>query len=242
MLSERMQRALRALLLAAGCGERLGALTADRPKPMIEIGGKPILQWNVERLAHAGIRDIIVNLHYMPEVIERHFGDGSAFGVSISYAFEPRLLGTAGAARNVAERLGTEDFLVVYGDNLSTIDLTALIATHRGNRADAAIALYRRDDVRASGVAEIDERQRITRFAEKPQAPKPLAGWVNAGYLALRPTVLDMIPEHGPSDFGRDIIPSLLGEGARVYGYRMTEELWWIDTPQDYERTVHAFG
>jgi NDP-sugar pyrophosphorylase family protein len=225
--------------LAAGIGERLRPLTDDRPKPMIEIAGKPILQYNLELLARAGVRDAVVNLHYRPERIRDFFGE--RFGeLRLHYAYEPELLGTAGAARNNAAFLRGDDFLVVYGDNLSTIDLSKLIAVHRENDADATIALYRREDVGASGIVALDDDGRVRRFLEKPREDEIFSHWVNAGYLAAKPSVLDAIPE-GPSDFGRDVLPLLLARGARVYGYRMTEELWWIDSPADYERTVAAF-
>jgi NDP-sugar pyrophosphorylase family protein len=236
-----MQRALHALILAAGYGQRLGSLTADRPKPMIAIGGKPILQHNVELVARAGIRDVTINVHHRAEAIRDYFGDGSAFGVAIEYLDEPVLLGTAGTARHIATRTPGDDFAVVYGDNLSTIDLRALIAFHRDNQADATIALFHRDDVRASGVAQIDESDRITGFVEKPSITQASGGWVNAGYLVFRTALLAAVSGTVPLDLSRDVIPTLIAQGRRLYGYRMTESLWWIDTPADYERTIHAF-
>ncbi|MBV8155974.1 MAG: nucleotidyltransferase family protein [Candidatus Eremiobacteraeota bacterium] len=232
---------MRALVLAAGSGERLRPLTADRPKPMIEIGGKPILQYNLELLARAGVRETAVNLHYMPDVIRGFFGDGSAFGMALTYSYEPVLLGTAGAARNVAEFLRGDDFLVVYGDNLSTIDLTAAIARHREKFADLTMAVYHREDPAASGIAALDGDDRVTDFLEKPAEHEVFSRWVNAGYLIARSTILDRIPSDRPSDFARDVIPALLGAGAAVYAYRMTERLWWIDSPADYERTRADF-
>jgi len=233
---------VRALILAAGSGERLRPLTEDRPKPMIEIGGKPILQYNVELLARAGVREAIVNLHHHGEVIRAYFGDGSAFGVSLSYVDEPELLGTAGAARNVAGYLSGDDFVLVYGDNLSTIDLGATIAQHRRTGADLTMALYHREDVGASGIVEIDERDRLTRFLEKPRPEEVFSHWVNAGYAVAKPWILGVIPGGRPSDVGRDLLPELLARGAKLYGYRMSEKLWWIDSPQDYERTLAAFA
>jgi len=228
-------------VLAAGRGERLSPLTADRPKPMIEIGGKPVLQYNVELLVAAGVTEAIVNLHYQPDAIVDYFGDGSAFGLSIEYAYEPVLLGTAGAARNVADRLAEDDFLVVYGDNLSTIDLRKVVALHRDRGADLTLALYHRDDPGQSGIVALGDDDRIERFLEKPREEEIFSHWVNAGYLVARPHVLDAIPAESPYDFGRDLLPALLARGARLYGYRMTESLWWIDSLDDYQRTRKAF-
>ncbi|HEY1977023.1 MAG TPA: nucleotidyltransferase family protein [Candidatus Baltobacteraceae bacterium] len=233
---------MRALVLAAGCGERLRPLTADRPKPMIEIGGKPVLQYNIELLARAGVREAVVNLHYQPDAIRSHFGDGRRFGVTIAYEYEPELLGTAGAARNAAARLRNGDFIVVYGDNLSTIDIAALTAFHREKDADLTIALFHRDDPGPSGIVAVDADSRVTRFVEKPRAGDVFSRWVNAGYLVAKSSVLDLIPADRPYDFGRDLLPRLIGDGARVFGYRMTEPLWWIDSLEDYRRTQAAFA
>lgn len=227
--------------MAAGRGERLRPLTDDRPKPMLPIGGKPVLERNLDLLIAAGIREVAINTHHRPEVVERHFGDGSRLGIAITYSREPTLLGTAGAARRLRAYLGGDDFLVVYGDNVSTIDLSALVRVHRERDADLTLALFRRDDACASGIAELDGEDRITRFLEKPRADEVFSPWVNAGYLVARPWILDVLPE-GPSDFGRDAFPALLARKARMYGYRMTEALDWIDSPDDYARTARRHG
>jgi NDP-sugar pyrophosphorylase family protein len=207
---------------------------------MIEIGGKPILRYNLEALARAGVRDATINLHYRAECIRDYFGDECA-GMALKYSYEPELLGTAGAARNCSEYLRATDFLVVYGDNLSTIDLGKLVARHRERDADVTLAVFHRDDVAASGIVGLDASDRVTRFLEKPREDEIFSHWVNAGYLVAKPSVLDVIPADRPSDFGRDVLPQLLARGARIYGYRMTERLWWIDSPADYERTRATF-
>ena len=233
---------MHALVLAAGTGERLRPLTADRPKPMIEIGGKPVLQYNLELLARAGITDVVVNLHYRPDAVRDYFGDGSAFGLNLTYEYEPELLGTAGAVRNVALKWrGGDAFVVAYGDNLSTIDLRALVAAHRDKNSDLTVALYRRDDPGSSGIAALDDDDRIVRFLEKPGKEEIFSRWVNAGYLVASPSVIEAIPQRAPSDLGRDVLPALLGRGAALYGYRMTESLWWIDSLEDYHRTKAEF-
>lgn len=208
---------------------------------MIEIGGKPVLQYNIELLAHAGVGEAVINLHYQPEAIRSHFGDGRRFGLTIAYEYEPALLGTAGAVRNAAARLRNGDFLVVYGDNLSTIDIAALVAFHREKDADLTIALYHRDDPSSSGIVALDKDSRITRFVEKPRRGEIFSHWVNAGYLVAKSWILDAIPADREYDFGRDLLPRLIAESARVYGYRMTEALWWIDSVEDYHRTQAAF-
>jgi NDP-sugar pyrophosphorylase family protein len=227
------------MLLAAGKGQRLAPFTDSIPKPMMEIEGKPILEYGVRLCAHYGIPELVINLHHCPEVITGYFGDGSSWGVQIAYSHEPVLLGTAGAVKKVAGAF-TDTFLVLYGDNLTTCDLRRLIAFHRQKGGAATVALFYREIATASGIAELDENDRVVRFLEKPQPEDVFSPWVNAGILVLEPEVLNSIPEDLPYDFGREVLPSLLASGASVYGYRMTEGLWWADSPEDLERMRHS--
>jgi NDP-sugar pyrophosphorylase family protein len=230
---------MRALILAAGRGERLRPLTDERPKPMIEVAGKPLLEHNVALLARYGVRDITINTHYLSAAIVHHFGDGSRFGVRIDYSEEPVLLGTAGALGPLRARM-TETFLLVFGDNLSDLRLDRLIALHRERRAAATVGLYERENTAASGVAELGEGDRIVGFVEKPADAQTGRHWVNAGFVVLEPEVYACIPP-GPSDLGRDVLPEMLRRGRPVYGYKMDERLYWIDSTDDYARTVAEF-
>lgn len=229
---------MRALILAAGEGQRLRPLTETMPKPMLSIAGRPILEHNVRLLRQHGIDDIAINLHYRPQTILKHFGDGSAYGVCIRYSSEPELLGTAGALVLLRDFFADAPFFVIYGDNLSTCDLSALLALHRTREAQATIALFHREDVSASGVVTLDENERITSFIEKPFPGQTPSKWVNAGIVACEPSVLANIV-HTPCDFGHDVFPALLAQGRTIAGYRMgpKERLWWIDSPADYART-----
>lgn len=231
----------KAMLLAAGQGTRLRPLTENISKCMVPIAGKPMLEHNIEWLKKFGVTDIIINLHYKPEAITNHFGDGGGFGVRITYSFERELLGTAGAVKNVAPFFDTP-FFVWYGDNLSTCRLDHLWESHRARGGVATIALHYREDPTQSGIVGLDEAGRIVRFLEKPRADQVFSHWVSAGILVLEPIALDAIPTGTPADFGRDVFPALLESGAPVYGYRMSEEesLWWIDTAADLERVRQA--
>jgi NDP-sugar pyrophosphorylase family protein len=230
---------LKAMLLAAGKGQRLAPFTDRVPKPMMEIEGKPILEYSVQLCAHHGIRELIINLHYHPEIITRHFGDGRAWGVQIAYSHESVLLGTAGAVKKVGG-VFTDTFVVLYGDNLTNCDLGRMIAFHKKKGGAATVALFYRENATASGIAELNENDRVVRFLEKPRPEDVFSPWVNAGILVLEPEVLNAIPEGVPYDFGREVFPSLLESGASVYGYRMTEGLWWADSPEDLGRMREA--
>jgi NDP-sugar pyrophosphorylase family protein len=220
---------MKAILLAAGKGERLGEVTRARPKPMVELRGKPILQHNVELCVQHGASDLYINLHHLPELIRGHLGDGARFGAKIHYAFEPELLGTAGAVQAFAKGW-REPFLVLYGDNLISYDLGALVAAHRARGAELTMAVHELEDVRQSGVAILGADDRITGFVEKPQSEPP-SRWVNMGVYVLEPSLVAKIPA-GFSDFGKQWIPQWVAEGRRVYAWRAPERVGAVDTPE----------
>ncbi|HVG21835.1 MAG TPA: nucleotidyltransferase family protein [Blastocatellia bacterium] len=226
----------KAMLLAAGKGTRLRPLTDTVSKCMVPVAGKPVLERNVEWLRRFGVTDLIVNLHYLPRAVTDHFGDGSRWGVNITYSFEEELLGTAGAVRKAASFFD-DAFFVWYGDNLSTCRLDRLWEFHLARGGVAAIALHHRDDPTQSGIVGLGEDDRVVRFLEKPRADEVFSHWVSAGIYVLEPSVLEAIPREGACDFARDVFPDLMARGERLYGYRMREGegLWWIDTAEDLE-------
>jgi choline kinase len=138
---------------------------------MLEIGGRPILEHNVRLAAKHGITDLVINLHHGAQLIVDHFGNGSAFGVSIRYSREPELLGTAGALNPLRETFAAATFAVLYGDNLTTCDLSAVVRRHRAAGAVATVALFHRDDPAAGGIAALDDAGLVTRFS-KNRTPK----------------------------------------------------------------------
>ena len=230
-----------AFILAAGKGTRLFPITQSVPKPMVRVAGRPLLEHTIKRLASHGIRDLIINLHYRGDSIQSHFGDGTRFGVRITYSPEAALLGTAGALVPWRHLLRST-VLVVYGDNLSTCDIHAFERRHQRHRASATVALFWRDDVTQSGVAVLDSDERVRSFIEKPAAGETTNHWVNAGLLLLEPSALDSIPEAPPADFGRDLLPKWARTGE-LFGYQMSSEerLWWADTPVDLASMEREF-
>jgi len=224
-------------ILAAGEGSRLRPHTVDRPKPMIDICGHPILEYNVRALVALGIEQIFINTHYHADVIRSYFGDGQRFGARIDYLHEPALLGTAGALDPVRARL-IETVVLLYGDNLTDCPLYPIVERHRAASALATMALFERPDVSASGIVQLDAHDRVIRFLEKPRPEEVFSHWVNAGILIAEPRMLDFVPAGQPSDFGRDVLPAILSAGETIAGYRLRGNLWWIDSPVDYERTL----
>ena len=226
---------MKAVILAAGEGERLGEVTKKVPKPMIRMEGKPILEHNVELCRAHGVTELFINLHHLPETITSYFGDGSRWGVSITYAYEPALLGTAGAVRNFAATLAGSRFFVLYGDNRSDCDLATLLRTHQERSAEMSIAVFEAKAVGAGGVVEAEPDGRITRFVEQRVREGGGPGLVNAGVYVLESTALDAIGP-GFSDFGHDVIPSMIRTGRRVFAVVMEHEVRAVDTPALYQK------
>jgi NDP-sugar pyrophosphorylase family protein len=224
---------VKALILAAGEGTRLRPLTLTQPKPMLPIGGRPILEHIVAQLAAYEVRDIAINLHYKPQAITDYFGDGSRFGVRIVYSHEPRLLGSAGAARALDWFLN-EPFILWYGDVLADIDLRELIEKHAATRPPATLALYEVEDKTRCGMVDVDATGRVLRFIEKPAADVECGDLANAGIYVVEPKVLDGVPPDRAVDFGADVFPQLLESGAPLFGYKLDGYVLDIGSPARY--------
>lgn len=222
---------MKAIILAAGRGSRLGDLTRAVPKPLLEVGGKRVLQRHLEMCARGGIREVFINTHYLADRIRSFVGDGSAFGLDVKYSYEPDLLGTAGALRSFADDLSRGRFVVIYGDNMVETDLRSIERHHLTLEPIATMALHHRDDVSMSGMVLLDADGRIRKIIEKPPPEEQVSNLVNAGIYILEPRILEWIPE-GVSDFARDVFPALLRAGEPVAGFVLPETLSAIDTPE----------
>lgn len=221
---------MKAVILAAGKGTRLKPMTDSLPKVMIPVGCKPVLEYHIENLVHAGITEIFVNLHYLPDVIKKHFGDGSRWGAHIDYSYEPAILGTAGAIRELKQRLSADPFLVVYGDNFLEIDIASFIRAAEANAGVGTVAVFEKSDVSGSGILELSRDDKVLRFKEKPTPGEVFSHWVNAGLYHFCSDIFDIIPT-GFSDFGVDVIPALIRKQKRLYAYRLTGGVWALDDP-----------
>lgn len=215
---------MKAIIMAGGEGVRLRPLTCDCPKPMIPLMNRPVMQYAVELLRDHGIRDIAVTLGYQPEAITDYFGDGADFGVSLRWYKESTPLGTAGSVRNVSDFLD-ETFVVLSGDGITDLDLTAVLSLHRRQKALATLVLHREAQPAEYGLVSIDDEGRVLGFVEKP-APGDGAGQnVNTGIYILEPEILQHIPPKQPYDFGSELFPRLVREGAKFFGH-VTDHYW----------------
>lgn len=232
---------MKAFILAAGLGTRLRSLGLDVPKVMVPVGGKPLLEHHLELFKRQGIREFIINLHYLPEKITSYFGDGSQFGVTITYSHEPELLGTAGAVKKMESELRAGAFLVFYGDNLVRADFASLIEFHQARRALATVALFASPEPWTGGVVETDSNGRVLRFVEKPDPKQVSTNLISAGIFVLNPQVLDMIPAGRVYDFGKDVFPKLLAEGRPVYAMTSQAYIQDVGTPERLAKAQHDF-
>ena len=221
---------MKAVILAAGIGSRLGEITRQLPKPMIEVNGKPILAHNIDLCRNAGIHEICINLHHLPNVIKDYFGDGSDFGVDITYNYEPSLLGTAGALLPFQDILKHDPFFVIYGDNYICFDLLDLKLFNEKMKSDISILFHWRSDISNSGIAKFDSKGRVTKFIEKSTKTNSSDCWVNAGvYHIQRSEIFNLINEK--DDFGFNVFPTLLSKGYSLYGLKTEADLIAIDMP-----------
>lgn len=221
---------MKAVLLAAGKGERLGTLTHQLPKPMIPIDGKPVIEWNVNLCKQNGITELFINLFHLPDIISNYLGNGERFGVTITYAREKNLLGTGGGVKQFARSLGDDPFFVIYSDNWADYDLETMYQHHKKTKAEMTIALFHLDEVQNSGIAVLDSEDQILEFLEKPAKNPPPSHWVNAGIYVMDSHLLSQIP-NSPCDFGRDVIPGWIKANIRIMGIKMKERVIPIDTP-----------
>ena len=233
---------MKAMVLAAGAGSRMGDLTRSLPKPMLQVQGRPILEHIVRNLARHGFLEVVLNLHHHPGRIREHFGDGAFLGLSITYVEEPALLGTAGSALNAAALLrGPEPFLLHYGDVLTDQDLTALCRAHFAHGGLGTLLLHQRPGSNSVVVVEPDFR--VTRLLERPTEAERAgvdSPWVNSGVYLLDPRVLDRIAPRPPQDFPRDVFPGLVAEG-RLYGFPLAGYRCAIDSPDRLARARDEF-
>jgi len=219
---------MKAVILAGGYGKRLRPLTMDRPKPLIEIAGKPILLWQIEWLKKYGIDEIVLLVGYLRDKIIEYIGSGRKFNVKVTYVVEDEPLGTGGALKNAELVLRNEEkFLVLNGDIITNLDPLRLLANVNENIVVSIAAVPLRSPY---GILSIDEKGYITRFEEKPIIENY---WINAGVYAMTPKIFRYLPNRG--DIERTTFPKLAFE-KRLTATKYTEVFWRsIDTYKDVE-------
>jgi mannose-1-phosphate guanylyltransferase len=225
---------MKAVVLVGGEGTRLRPLTETIPKPLIPLVDRPFLDHVLDHLARHGIREVLLSSPYLEDSFESFLA-----GRGITWIGEPAPLGTGGAAANAMVAGALEDtFLVLNGDILTDLDLTALVAYHRESGAVATITLTPLDDARPYGLVALDEQGRVREFREKPEGPAPVPGLINAGTYVLEPSALSEVQAGLPVSIERETFPELIASAAPVFGF--VSGSYWMDlgTPEKYLRAT----
>jgi len=232
-----------AIIIAGGMGTRLKARLGDLPKPMIPIGGKPLLEHQVELAKRHGFTEIVIFACYRPDLIHAHLGDGSRWGVRISYEVEKTPLGTAGAVL-AGLHLLSERFLVFYGDTMVNVDLGRIWDRHVASGAGATLLLHPNDHPLDSDLVEMDEADWVTAFHNRPHpAGRYFQNLVNAGLYVMEKKALGLWAGDVRSmDFGKDLFPAMLRAGQRLLGYNTPEYIKDIGTPERYDRVSAEYA
>lgn len=227
---------MKAVVLAGGLGTRLSPLTESLPKPMVPVGNRPVMEYVLRLLARHGFTEVVTNPCHLGHTISDYFGEGEKFGVSLKYAPEEELIGTAGTVKQMARAgwIGSGTFLVIGGDDLTDMDLSELLRRHRQAGATATLGLTRVADPTHYGIVVTDETGRIVSFQEKPEPEEAASDVANTGIYLLEPEVLEYIPEGEFPDFSLNIFPQLLKAGVPFFGFEMSGYWRDVGTLDDY--------
>lgn len=216
---------MKAVVMAGGEGSRLRPLTIQRPKPMVPIVGKPVMEHILNLLKRHGITEVVVTVQYLASNIEDYFGNGSQFGMRITYSREDVPLGTAGSVKNAEGHL-TEPFLVISGDALTDYDLTEVIKYHHEKKSLATLLLAHVHNPLEYGVIITNEDGHITQFLEKPSWGEVFSDTINTGIYVLDPKIFTYFEKNKQFDFSQELFPQMLKQGDPIYGYVAPKGYW----------------
>ncbi len=233
---------MRAMILAAGLGTRLRPLTDTTPKALIEVAGRPLIEYALRFVRSQGIRRVVINLHHLGNQIRARLGDGEAYDVQITYSVEERLLETGGGVKQAQAFLDGGTFLVVNSDAILDLDLTAVVRAHRRNRAVATLVLRPDPEAADYGLLEIDAVGRLRRLRGKPEAVDagPLSSYMFTGCQILEPRIFDFMPEGQAFSLTRDTYVCLLRAGEPVYGFIHTGPWMVVDDARGVDRATRS--
>jgi mannose-1-phosphate guanylyltransferase / phosphomannomutase len=227
------------MILAAGLGSRLRPLTTHLPKPLVPILDRPLLWHLIRRIRQAGIHEIAINLYYRGEQIRGWLGRGEHLGVEITYSEEAELLGSAGGVRRIRHFFGNEPVLIVHGDILFDVDLSAVIQYHLSRAAQATLVLHPAHHRYNYGKIRVNAQGQIGQFVKQQASGVygPLIDTVFTGVQVLDPAVLEGISAENGASLTTAVYPGLLTNASRFYGYLMHGYWSDIGTPRRYWET-----
>jgi NDP-sugar pyrophosphorylase family protein len=227
-------RPKKAILLLGGKGTRFRPITYELPKALLPVQGKTVPEHLIDLFKKYHIKDLVFSVGYMAEKIMAYYGDGSKYGVNITYIKEKEALGSAGAIKLAAHEL-KESFIVTNGDELKEIDLEEMYLFHKNNNALVTAALTTVKDPSLYGVAKL-QGNKILEFVEKPPKEKAPSNLINSGLSIWEPEVIKLIPE-GFSMYEKDVFPKLAKQG-KLYGYIFSGQWFDTGTPERYEKAI----
>jgi NDP-sugar pyrophosphorylase family protein len=249
---------MKALILAAGMGERLRPLTDVTPKPMLELGGHPLIHYPLAMLRRGGITDVAINLHHLADAIRRGLGDGSQLGLHITYAPEPVLLGTGGPLNGLRDFLGDDTFVIANSDTILDLDLSAMLAFHRDRAALATIALFHPANLDYYSRLEIDPAEKLRRmrllvrrsplqYDDYPSnldegVASTLSGFMYCGVIVAEPEVLKQIPPTTPWSLMPGLFAPMVARAQPVFGYVHTGYFRTMDDLKSYDALKAEFA
>jgi mannose-1-phosphate guanylyltransferase / phosphomannomutase len=232
-----------AVILASGEGVSLRPFTYEIPKPLIPVNGRPLLEYSIDLLRQHEITSIVITVSHLADKIKQHFGDGSAFGVRITYVEENKPSGTAGALAAARSALHNSPFLMLYGDVLLDLDLNEFLQAHSQQKAAlGTLALTSVADPSAFGAVKM-RGNRIVQFSEKPEVSRDVSRLVFAGLAGFSPSVFEFFPSRpkGKLSLEKDIFPRLIQEG-RLYGYPFEGQWFDVSTPESYDSALKGWS
>jgi NDP-sugar pyrophosphorylase family protein len=249
---------MRALVLAAGIGERLRPLTNEVPKPLLEVGGRPLIHYPLLMLRQAGITEIAINAHHLAGRLESALGTGASLGIRITWAPEPTLLGTGGPLVPLKDFLGAGSFVIANSDTILDLDVAAVIAAHRDRGALVTIVLASPGNLDYYSRIELDADLRVGRmrllrsrsplaYDDYPAQPagadeSALSAWMYCGVTVIEPQVLDLMPRTPPWSLMNDLIAPMVRDGLPVFGFTHHGYMRTVDDLKSYDALRAEFG
>lgn len=232
---------MKAIILGAGFGNRMGDLTRTTPKPMLKVSGKPILEHILVNLKRNGFTEFAINLHFQPEQIKKYFGDGAKWGVNIVYADEAQLSGTAGVVRVFNDFLKSEpEVLIHYGDVITDQNFSSMIRQHAQKNAFATILVHRRKN--SNSIVQLDNQSRVIDFKERPARMSSEMTYVNSGVQIVSREAMDLVCGLPQSvvDWPKDIYQKFYSTKL-IYGFPLTGKRIAIDSPDKLSEANRIF-
>ncbi len=234
---------MRAMILAAGLGTRLRPLTNTVPKALVSVAGRPLIEYNLLLLKAYGIEDIVINLHHLGNKIREVLGDGSTYGLRITYSPEDPILESGGGIKNAQRYLDGGTFIVVNCDTIIDVDLNALIAAHRQTKSVATLVLRSDPEAASYGLLETNARGRLWRIRGEPSevaVTEPLAQYMFTGCQVLEPRVFDFMPEVKPFSTTRETYVNMLRANETLYGFIHTGTWMTVDDAEAMKHGTQA--